>query len=102
MAKLLVESLHESCGIHGVLGMVLQKFNPWSQMPVSENAIEAPVHIPGLSCPQAIGHAHHHLDKVGITDSGVGQSAKRSPATVLVGRAAVTHSGVTFGAKETG
>ncbi|MCW5283301.1 hypothetical protein [Verminephrobacter eiseniae] len=102
MATLFVENLHESCGSHGVRGMVFQSFDPWSQMSVSENAIEAPVHIPGLSCQQATGRAHHHLDKVGITDSGIGQCAKRSHATVLVGRAAVTHSRVTFGAKETG
>jgi ABC-type histidine transport system ATPase subunit len=51
------------------MAMVFQHFNLWGHMTALENVSEAPIHVLGLSRPQAIERARHYLDQVGL-DAG--------------------------------
>lgn len=48
------------------LGMVFQSFNLWPHRTVLENVIEAPVYVLGEDRKDAIAHAEHLLEKVGL------------------------------------
>ncbi|MCA2998297.1 MAG: ATP-binding cassette domain-containing protein [Rhodocyclaceae bacterium] len=48
------------------LSMVFQHFNLWSHMTVSENVVEAPMQVLGLSKPEALERAEHYLNRVGV------------------------------------
>ena len=48
------------------LSMVFQHFNLWSHMTAVENIMEAPVHVLGMSKPEAREKAEHYLNKVGV------------------------------------
>jgi len=50
------------------IGMVFQGFNLWSGKTIFENAVEAPIHVHGLSKREAAGRADHYLAKVGLHD----------------------------------
>jgi polar amino acid transport system ATP-binding protein len=50
------------------LGMVFQSFNLWQHLTVLQNVIEAPVHVLGLSKPEATARAEALLNKVGLFD----------------------------------
>ncbi len=54
--------------IRAKLGMVFQSFNLWAHMTVLENVIEAPVHVLGMSRPEAVDRAESLLEKVGIAE----------------------------------
>ncbi len=54
--------------IRAKLGMVFQSFNLWAHMTVLENVIEAPVHVLGMSRPEAVDRAERLLEKVGIAE----------------------------------
>jgi arginine/ornithine transport system ATP-binding protein len=48
------------------LSMVFQHFNLWSHMTVSENVVEAPMQVLGLSKSEALERAEHYLNRVGV------------------------------------
>lgn len=48
------------------IGMVFQQFNLFPNMTVLENIIEAPVHVLGMSKPDAIAKAKELLEQVGL------------------------------------
>ncbi len=48
------------------LAMVFQHFNLWSHMTVTQNVIEAPMHVLGLSRADALARAEKYLDRVGV------------------------------------
>ena len=48
------------------LAMVFQHFNLWSHMTVSDNVIEAPMHVLGLTRSEALERARHFLARVGL------------------------------------
>jgi octopine/nopaline transport system ATP-binding protein len=50
------------------LSMVFQSFNLWPHRTVLENVIEAPVYVLGEKRQEAIAHAEHLLEKVGMAD----------------------------------
>lgn len=50
------------------LSMVFQNFNLWPHRSVLENVIEAPVYVLGEERKEAIAHAEHLLEKVGLID----------------------------------
>ena len=50
------------------LSMVFQNFNLWPHRSVLENVIEAPVYVLGEARKEAIAHAEHLLEKVGLID----------------------------------
>jgi octopine/nopaline transport system ATP-binding protein len=50
------------------LSMVFQNFNLWPHRSVLENVIEAPVFVLGENRQDAIEHAEHLLEKVGLAD----------------------------------
>ncbi|MDD2053690.1 ATP-binding cassette domain-containing protein [Pseudomonas putida] len=50
------------------LSMVFQSFNLWPHRTVLENVIEAPVYVLGEDRKDAIVHAEHLLEKVGLAD----------------------------------
>lgn len=50
------------------IGMVFQQFNLFPNMTVTENIIEAPIHVLGQSKDQARTRASELLDKVGLPD----------------------------------
>ncbi|KRW58769.1 ABC transporter ATP-binding protein [Pseudomonas sp. TTU2014-080ASC] len=50
------------------LSMVFQSFNLWPHRTVLENVIEAPVYVHGEKRQEAIAHAEHLLEKVGMAD----------------------------------
>lgn len=50
------------------LGMVFQSFNLWSHKTVLENIIEAPIHVLGISKPEACLRAEELLLRVGLAD----------------------------------
>ncbi|MEQ4619604.1 MAG: ATP-binding cassette domain-containing protein [Corticimicrobacter sp.] len=54
------------------LAMVFQHFNLWAHMTVLQNIIEAPVHVLGVACDQAIDEARRLLELVGL--NGVEQA----------------------------
>lgn len=68
------------CGHHGRVyrqavqavrlkcGMVFQEFNLFPHKSVTENIIEAPIHVKGISKEEALKRAHVLLDKVGLGD----------------------------------
>ena len=49
------------------LAMVFQHFNLWLHLTALENVIEAPIHVLGLSKPEAIERARRDLAKVGLS-----------------------------------
>ncbi|MBC7621891.1 MAG: ATP-binding cassette domain-containing protein [Aeromicrobium sp.] len=48
------------------LSMVFQHFNLWSHMTVTENVIEAPMQVLGLSKQSALERAERYLNRVGV------------------------------------
>ncbi|TAN26081.1 MAG: ectoine/hydroxyectoine ABC transporter ATP-binding protein EhuA [Castellaniella sp.] len=50
------------------MGMVFQQFNLFPHMTVLRNITESPVHVLGLSPPEARARAHEYLDLVGMTE----------------------------------
>jgi hypothetical protein len=48
--------------------MVFQSFNLWSHLTVLQNVIEAPIHVLQKPRKEAIDHALHLLEKVGLSD----------------------------------
>ena len=48
------------------LAMVFQHFNLWAHMTVLQNIIEAPVHVLGISRPQAVETARKYLQRVDL------------------------------------
>ncbi|WP_344338141.1 ectoine/hydroxyectoine ABC transporter ATP-binding protein EhuA [Brevibacterium salitolerans] len=50
------------------IGMVFQHFNLFPNMTVLENLVEAPIHVLGMSRPEAEEKARGLLDKVGLAD----------------------------------
>jgi arginine/ornithine transport system ATP-binding protein len=48
------------------LSMVFQHFNLWSHMTVTENVIEAPIRVLGLSRAEAVARAEKYLNRVGV------------------------------------
>ena len=48
------------------LAMVFQHFNLWSHMTVTDNVIEAPMHVLGLTRSEALERATHFLARVGL------------------------------------
>ena len=48
------------------LAMVFQHFNLWAHMTVLQNIIEAPVHVLGISCAQAVETARKYLRRVDL------------------------------------
>lgn len=48
------------------LSMVFQHFNLWSHMTVTENVIEAPMQVLGLSKQEALERAERYLNRVGV------------------------------------
>ena len=48
------------------LAMVFQHFNLWAHMTVLQNIIEAPVHVLGMSRPQAVETARKYLQRVDL------------------------------------
>jgi polar amino acid transport system ATP-binding protein len=50
------------------LSMVFQSFNLWPHRTVLENVIEAPVYVLGEDRKDAIAHAEHLLEKVGLAN----------------------------------
>lgn len=50
------------------LSMVFQNFNLWPHRSVLENVIEAPLYVLGEDRKDAIAHAEHLLEKVGLVD----------------------------------
>ena len=48
------------------LSMVFQHFNLWSHMTVTENVIEAPMQVLGLSKQAALERAERYLNRVGV------------------------------------
>ncbi len=52
------------------LGMVFQDFNLWAHMTITQNVMEAPVHVLKIPKPEARERAHALLQKVGIFDKG--------------------------------
>jgi polar amino acid transport system ATP-binding protein len=50
------------------MGMVFQQFNLFPHLTVLQNVVEAPIHVRGLSRPQAETQALALLDKVGLGD----------------------------------
>ncbi|MCA3001149.1 MAG: ABC transporter ATP-binding protein [Burkholderiales bacterium] len=48
------------------LSMVFQHFNLWSHMTVSENVVEAPMQVLGLSKQEALERAERYLNRVGV------------------------------------
>ena len=50
------------------IGMVFQSFNLWDHMTALENVVEAPVHVHGVSKPQALARGRELLAKVGLAD----------------------------------
>jgi arginine/ornithine transport system ATP-binding protein len=48
------------------LTMVFQHFNLWAHMSVTENVIEAPMHVLGLSKAEATERAETYLNRVGV------------------------------------
>lgn len=54
--------------IRAKLGMVFQSFNLWAHMTVLENVVEAPIHVLGMSKPEATDRAEILLEKVGIAE----------------------------------
>jgi ABC-type histidine transport system ATPase subunit len=56
--------------IRAKLGFVFQSFNLWSHMTVTENLIEAPIHVLGLDPEEARERAARLLARVGLPDKG--------------------------------
>ena len=56
--------------IRSRLGFVFQNFNLWSHMTVTENLIEAPIHVLGLPRAEARDRAAQLLARVGLPDRG--------------------------------
>jgi len=54
--------------IRSQLAMVFQSFNLWSHMTLLENVVEVPIHVLGMSRPQAIDVAEALLERVGLSD----------------------------------
>ena len=54
--------------IRSQLGMVFQSFNLWQHMTVLQNVIEVPVHVLGMSKPQAVEIGEALLRRVGLYD----------------------------------
>ena len=54
--------------VRSSLGMVFQSFNLWAHRTVIENVIESPVHVLGESRAEALAHAEHLLERVGLSD----------------------------------
>ncbi len=50
------------------LGKVFQSFNLWTHMTAIENVMAAPVHVQGVSKPEARERAEHYLNKVGMSE----------------------------------
>jgi polar amino acid transport system ATP-binding protein len=46
--------------------MVFQSFNLWAHMNVLQNVMEVPVHVLGVSKPEAKERAEHYLNRVGL------------------------------------
>jgi polar amino acid transport system ATP-binding protein len=49
------------------VGFVFQQFNLFAHQTVLQNAVEAPIHVSGLSPAQATARAHALLDRVGVS-----------------------------------
>ena len=49
------------------LAMVFQHFNLWAHLNVLDNITEAPIHVLGVSKPEAQARARHYLEKVGLS-----------------------------------
>jgi ABC-type histidine transport system ATPase subunit len=56
--------------IRAKLGFVFQSFNLWSHMTVTENLIEAPIHVLGVPRAEAVARADALLARVGLPDRG--------------------------------
>jgi octopine/nopaline transport system ATP-binding protein len=54
--------------IRSQLGMVFQSFNLWAHRTVLENVIESPIHVLHESRADALLHAEHLLERVGLAD----------------------------------
>lgn len=50
------------------IGMVFQRFNVFTHMTVLQNVMEAPVHVKGISKPEAEALAKKYIAKVGLSD----------------------------------
>ncbi|MDN7177195.1 ATP-binding cassette domain-containing protein [Caballeronia sp. SEWSISQ10-4 2] len=59
---------HQIERIRRTAGMVFQSFNLWSHFTVLQNVIEAPIHVLQKPRKEAIDHALHLLEKVGLSD----------------------------------
>ncbi|ESU32702.1 arginine ABC transporter ATP-binding protein [Bacillus sp. 17376] len=59
---------HDLNEVRQKIGMVFQHFNLFPHKNVIENIIEAPIHVKGISKPQAIKEAKELLGKVGLAD----------------------------------
>ncbi|WP_087882052.1 ABC transporter ATP-binding protein [Caballeronia mineralivorans] len=59
---------HQIERIRRTAGMVFQSFDLWSHLTVLQNVIEAPIHVLQKPRKEAIDHALHLLEKVGLSD----------------------------------
>ena len=72
------------------LAMVFQHFNLWAHMTVLQNIIEAPVHVLGMSRPQAVETARKYLQRVdlqGMEDRYPAQLSGGQQQRVAIARA---------------
>jgi len=66
--KRIAEDPQQVARIRSRLSMVFQQFNLWSHMTVMQNVIAAPLHVLGLTRPQALERGEAMLHRVGMID----------------------------------